>query len=128
MAVASTLAHRRVLLVEDEYFIAVELHDAFEARGAEVIGPAATVKDALALVAGAGPLDGAVLDINLRGEMAYPVADALLTRSVPFVFTTGYDEAVIPPRFAGITRCEKPANPLKVAEALFARGAGREGS
>jgi CheY-like chemotaxis protein len=127
MAIASTLAHRRVLLVEDEYFIAVELHSALESRGAEVVGPAATVKDALALVAGAGPLDGAVLDINLRGEMAYPVADALLTRGIPFVFTTGYDEAVIPSRFTGIVRCEKPANPVKVAEVLFAGSAGREG-
>ena len=127
MVIASTLAHRRVLLVEDEYFIAVELHSALESRGAEVVGPAATVKDALALVAGAGPLDGAVLDINLRGEMAYPVADALLTRGIPFVFTTGYDEAVIPSRFTGIVRCEKPANPVKVAEALFAGSAGRGG-
>lgn len=127
MDAASTLAGRRVLLVEDEYFIVVELHSALEARGAEVIGPAATVKDALALLAGAGHLDGAVLDINLRGELAYPVADALLARGIPFVFTTGYDEAVIPPRFTRIARCEKPANPVKVAEALFARDAGRGG-
>ena len=120
MSDASTLAQRRVLLVEDEYFIAVELHRALEARGAVVVGPAATVRDALALIAKAGPLDGAVLDINLRGEMAYPVADALLMRGVPFVFTTGYDEAMIPPRFTGIACCEKPASPLKIADALFA--------
>lgn len=121
MAVTNTLASRRVLLVEDEYFIAAELHTALASRGAEVVGPAATVTDALALIAEAGHLDGAVLDINLRGELAYEVADALLTRDIPFVFTTGYDEAVIPPRFLDVVRCEKPANPVKVAEALFAR-------
>ena len=48
------------------------------------------------------------LDVNLRGEMAFPVADLLIQRGVPFIFTTGYDESVIPDRFANILRCEKP--------------------
>jgi len=55
-------------------------------------------------------LDGAVLDINLRGERAYPVADALSDRGVPFVFTTGYDTQVIPAPYARVPRCEKPVD------------------
>ncbi|MBV8916352.1 MAG: response regulator [Acetobacteraceae bacterium] len=113
------LASRRVLLIEDEYFIADDLVRAFEARGAEVIGPAGTVDAALQLVARSDRLDGAVLDINLRGEMVYAVADALQERGVPFIFSTGYDDGAIPPRYAGVRRCEKPLDPSRVAKALF---------
>lgn len=112
-------SRRRVLLIEDEYFIAEDMARAFTAAGAEVVGPAATVTSAMRLVGEAGHLDGAVLDINLRGEMAYVIADALRERGVPFVFATGYDSASIPPRFAGVLRCEKPIAPKQVAAALF---------
>src|SRR4051812_23340622 len=98
------LARRRVLLIEDEYFIADDMARAFRARGAEVVGPAATLDAAMQLVSKGDPLDGAVLDINLRGEMVYPVADALRDRGVPFIFSTGYDDVTIPSRYAGVTR------------------------
>ena len=113
------LAGRCVLLVEDDYFIADDLIRTFEASGAEVVGPVASVAGALDLIAATERLDGAVLDINLQGEMAYPVADALVARGVPFVFATGYDEASIPARFAHIIRCEKPVESEKIARALF---------
>ena len=118
-AARSTLAGRRLLVVEDDYLIATDLARTFEAAGAEVVGPAATLDDALDLVEDTTHLDGAVLDINLHGEMAYAVADALLARGVPFVFATGYDEGSIPPRFAHATRCEKPVEPERIARALF---------
>ena len=110
---------KRILLVEDEYFIVQDLARAFTLKGATVLGPVATVSDALRLVASAGPLDGAVLDINLQGEMVYPVADALMNRGVPFVFSTAYDREAIPSRFDGCVRCEKPVSPEHVAQALF---------
>jgi CheY-like chemotaxis protein len=113
------LEGKRVLLVEDEYFIVQDLARDFAAAGAIVIGPAATLPDALRLVASSGPLDGAVLDINLKGEMVYPLADALMNRGVAFVFSTGYDSEVIPSRFDGIIRCEKPITPEQVAKSLF---------
>jgi len=116
---AETQTSRRVLLVEDEYFIADDMARAFEARGIEVVGPAASLEDAFTLLSGAAPLDGAVLDINLQGEMAFAVADALLHRGVPFVFATGYDREIIPERFAHVTRCEKPVDPSKLALSLF---------
>jgi CheY-like chemotaxis protein len=113
------LAGRRVLLVEDEYFIADDMAQGFREKGTDIVGPAATVADALDLIAKAGQLDGAVLDINLRGEMVFPVADALEARKIPFLFATGYDQAVIPLRFRHIVRCEKPLELAQVARILF---------
>ena len=92
------------------------------AIGASVIGPAATVDDALRLVAATDRLDAAVLDVNLRGAMVYPVADALTARGVPFVFATGYDSTVIPPRFSGVKRCAKPVQFARMMRTLFPPG------
>jgi CheY-like chemotaxis protein len=114
-----SLEGRRILLVEDEYFIVQDLARAFAAAGAVVVGPSATAADALRQIAATQKLDGAVLDINLQGEMVYAVADALATRGVPFVFATGYDQESIPERFSGCARCEKPVKPDQVAKALF---------
>lgn len=113
------LAERRILLVEDDYFIVSDLARSFEADGAEVVGPAASVADALTLLAANRRVDGAVLDICLHGEMVFPVADALEARGVPFVFATGYDRMVVPPRYAAIRHCEKPVEPAMLVQALF---------
>jgi CheY-like chemotaxis protein len=118
----NSLAGRHILVVEDEYFIAEEMMRAFKARGAQVLGPVPTLDGALHLVAGGERIDAAVLDINLQGEMVYPVAEALERRGVPFVFATGYDAPAIAPRHAAVARCEKPVDPDKVAEALFRAG------
>ena len=109
----------RILLVEDEYFLADDMARSLENRGVEVVGPVATVTAALDLLAEEDAVDGAVLDINLRGEMVYPVADLLLERRVPFVFSTGYDEHVVPRRYAQVQRCEKPVDADRVAAALL---------
>ena len=119
MTDTDALAGRRLLLVEDEYFVADDLARELRAGGAEVVGPVGTVDDALDLLDEAGRLDGAVLDLNLQGEMAFAVADALVEANVPFVFTTGYDQAVIPARYAHVTRCEKPVGVARIAAALF---------
>jgi CheY-like chemotaxis protein len=113
------LKGKHILLVEDEYFIVQDMARVFAAAGAVVVGPAASVAESLRLLAATPALDGAVLDINLQGEMVFPLADALINRNVPFVFATGYDEDVIPSRFAGVTRYEKPVNPDQIVRALF---------
>jgi two-component SAPR family response regulator len=118
-APADRIGGKRVLLVEDEYFIVQDLVRALKEAGAEVIGPVATVRDALRLVAASAALDGAVLDINLQGDMVYPVADALITRGVPFVFATGYGRESLPARYNAVPRCEKPVEAEKVVKALF---------
>ena len=109
----------KVLLVEDEYFIAEDMVRMFESSGAHVVGPVASVEAALDLIDETDVLDGVVLDVNLQGEMAYPVAEALMSRGVPFVFATGYDKVSVPERYAHVTRCEKPVDPDKILRALF---------
>lgn len=113
-----SLNHCRILVVEDEYLLADELALELADEGAVVLGPAPSVKHALGLLEGEASLDGAILDLNLGGEPAFPVADALIDRSVPLIFTTGYDAGAIPERFAHIPRCEKPINIGRITAAL----------
>ena len=94
------LAGRRILIVEDEALVAMLVEDALLDAGAEVIGPVATVAEAMALL-DAGSPDGAVLDLNLAGETSTPVADLLAARGVPFVVATGYGAEGLPPGHAG---------------------------
>jgi len=116
-----TLRGRRVLLVEDEFLIASDLIRLLHQQGAEVLGPAATVRCALDLLLASPDADGAILDVNLRGEMAFPVADALRDRGVPFVFATGYAQDMIPERYAGVPCCEKPFDGPEIIRALIAQ-------
>jgi CheY-like chemotaxis protein len=114
---ALSLCGYRILLVEDEYFIAREIADALRDEGAEVVGPVATVQAALDAVA-SQRLDAAVLDVNLWGEMAYRVADALWDHKVPFVFTTGYTQPTIALPYAHVPLREKPFDYDAFAKAL----------
>jgi ActR/RegA family two-component response regulator len=115
---SSQLASKRVLVVEDDYLVAMDIARALERAGAEVIGPAPGVEAALDVLQRTVP-DGAILDINLGGEMAFPVADALAALGVPFIFATGYDAQVIPVRFTHVKRCEKPMASEQICAALF---------
>jgi CheY-like chemotaxis protein len=109
---------RRVLIAEDEYSLAKVMVEEFAKLGVETIGPASTVKRALDLVEHSGPLDVAVLDIKLRNEMIFPVADALRARGVPFVFTTGYSQKIIPDRYKDVVRYEKPFDVAEIARVV----------
>ena len=111
------LAGRRVLVVEDEFFLADDMAEALRTLGAEVVGPAPTRAAAADLLAG-GRVDAAVLDINLRGETIFPLADALRARGVPFVFATGYDASATPPAYRDVPRWEKPYDPGDLVRAL----------
>jgi CheY-like chemotaxis protein len=106
--------------VEDEYFLAQDIVQGLRAEGADVVGPVGAVCDALDLIDATERIDAAVLDLNLRGELAYPVADALTERGVPFVFATGYDQSYIPERYNSVARFEKPVRMADVARRLFA--------
>ena len=97
-----------LLLVEDEFLLALGLAEAASDLGAEVFGPVASVDDALALVDKLPELDAAILDVNLGDSTIYPVADALRARGVPFVFSTATDLAALPERFRDVTVCRKP--------------------
>jgi DNA-binding response OmpR family regulator len=112
------LAGYRVLLVEDNFNIARALTRALQIHGAEVVGPLGTVKDALALAGTDTPVDGALLDINLRGEFAYPVAEALRSKGVRVLFLTGYDETSIPADYRDVPCLQKPVNIARLVSAL----------
>src|SRR5262245_22547423 len=112
------LAGKRVLIVEDHIIIAMDLACELASEGAKVVGPVATVAAAHDVIASTD-LDGAILDINLRGKMAFPVADALADRRIPFVFATGYALSA-PARHANVRCLEKPIKPAVVCRALEA--------
>lgn len=109
----------RVLVVEDEYFLAQDMAQALEASGAQVIGPLPGLEEALAQVK-RDHFELAVLDIALQGGKAYPVADALRQAGIPFIFATGYGEAAIPSRYNEVPRIEKPYEGLAITRALEA--------
>jgi two-component SAPR family response regulator len=115
----AVISGRRILIVEDNFTIAAAMARILKARGAEIIGPAGTVSDALALVAVNEIIDGAALDINLRGKMVYPVVDLLRARNVPMVFMTGYDEEAIEASYAEIPCMQKPVTIERLMHALF---------
>lgn len=108
----------RLLVVEDEYLLALYMTDLLEEWGATVIGPAARVEDALALIDASDAMDGALLDVNLAGEAVFPVADRLLARNVPFAFASGYDPGLMPPRFADVDVFQKPIDAAALRNAV----------
>ena len=107
-AVAASMAEsRRVLLVEDEALVAMMIQEFLNECGRAVIGPISTAVEALA-TAQQGDFDGAILDINLGDGMAYPVAEILAARGVPFVFLTGYEADTVDDRFSEVPILQKP--------------------
>ena len=98
----SPLADLRILVVEDEVFIAWEIEERLRRLGCEVVGPVGHLEHALKL-ARTTALDGALLDVNIKGGVVYPVAEELLARKVPVVFSTGYAST----RYPGV-----PGSPL----------------
>ena len=108
---------RRVLIVEDDYFIANDLATGFEEAGIKIVGPVPSLASALAALE-QERLDGAVLDINLDGEKVYQVADALIARGVAVVFVTGYERPSIPVCYSDVPLCLKPVDTQRVIEAL----------
>ena len=114
----SPLRDRRILIVEDEYLIAMSLQDALESAGSIVLGPAPSVDKAIKTIESEPHIDAAILDVNLGGVLAYPVADMLIARKIPFVFTSGYEDNVLRSRYAQIKNCPKPYMFQAIEEAL----------
>jgi CheY-like chemotaxis protein len=111
---ASTLAGRRILVVEDEFLIALDIEDTLRNLGCEVMGPAATVTEALALVETAVP-DAAVLDVRLGDHSTGDIARELRQRGVPFMVLTGYDRGQI----ADTALREAPLLPKPLLQSTF---------
>jgi CheY-like chemotaxis protein len=109
----------RVLVVEDEYLVAVLLEEDLLAAGCSVAGPYTTLAAARAAVL-AEPPDLAILDVNLNGEMVYPLAEQLADSGIPMVFLSGYDVGHFPDRFRASPRVAKPHD-----RAILLRAIGR---
>jgi DNA-binding NtrC family response regulator len=113
----SPFSGRRVLLVEDEMIVAWLLEDMLADLGCTVVGPAASVDQALAMI-DAEAIDVAVLDVNLNGQMSYPVADALAARGVPFVFSTGYHKDRLLEHYRTFPALQKPFHLSELTDML----------
>lgn len=112
------LMRRRVLLVEDEALVAMDLQRTLEAVGALVIGPIATLPKAEA-ASQTETLDAAVLDIDLRGRDVFPAADRLADRGIPFLFHTGHGRRYdLAGRYPGVLVVKKPADPDHLVRVL----------
>jgi CheY-like chemotaxis protein len=107
-----------VLVVEDEFVLAMDLELLLEGHGFRVLGPAATVAEALRLLVAATP-DAALLDVNLGGEPVTPVAAALRALGVPFVLASAYDRPELAAAdLAGATNVGKPTSDRRLLAAL----------
>ncbi len=101
---------RRVMVVEDELLVAMLIEDTLVDHGYVVVGPFSNVADAL-VAARDERIDLALLDVNLRGERVYPVAELLERRGIPFLLLSGYGSDAIPAACAHWEACSKPFMP-----------------
>lgn len=113
------LSNATVLIVEDEYYQAIEVAEAIEHSGGIVVGPYATEGEGMASLAHVAP-DCALLDINTGRGPSFMLAEALIERDIPFAFLTGYDTASIPKRFEQVRRIEKPSDVRAMVDVLAA--------
>jgi len=116
-AAAKFLSDKSILLVEDEFLLAIQLEELVQSLGGTVHGPFGKLADARE-AARRNDFDLAILDINLSGTMVYPLADDLLARGVPFVFLSGYSVSNLPERFRAVTRLNKPCDQAMLIAAL----------
>jgi CheY-like chemotaxis protein len=112
------LSGRRVLVIEDEYFLADDIVRVLTALGARIVGPYGDLDEATDVVDRDVAIDAAIVDINLRNEMVFPLARTLRSRKVPLVFTTGYDRSSIEPEFQDVSLWGKPLDVKAMAREL----------
>ncbi|MFW5652442.1 MAG: response regulator [Planctomycetota bacterium] len=111
------LPGKRVLVVEDEVFIADYTECMLEAMQCKVLGPVPDEDAALALIEREKP-EAAVLDINLGTHTAFRIADRLRELGIPFIFTTGYERDSFPPAYNNAPLVSKPIDELQLARTL----------
>lgn len=110
---------RRILVLEDDYWIVLDLVRELTENGAEVVGPFGNIDQALAALEQGTRLDGAILDVNVQGLEAFGIADILLGRDIPVVFATGYAVSDIPATYSGVPVFQKPVNVAAITSALL---------
>lgn len=106
----------RILVVEDDFFLALDEQSTLEEARAEVVGPCAD--EPAGLTAAQCEIDCAVLDLNLGEGPSFKIAALLRERNIPFLFVTGYDPQVIPDQFSGVERLQKPISMISLITAV----------
>ncbi|WP_245430085.1 response regulator [Mesorhizobium sp. WSM3859] len=102
------------MIAEDEWLLASDLAKFFSDMGAIILGPVATVEQA---GRHAQTAEAAILDVDLQGRHVFPIADELMSRNVPFVFFSGYDEIAVPEHLRFVS--SKSSSRTALADALF---------
>ena len=110
-------AGTRVLVAEDEFLVVLGLEEDLRAHGFVLVGPFATLAEVRVAVA-CERFDMALLDINLGGEMIFPVVDDLKARGTPIIFLSGYNSGAVPERYRDSLRLDKPYDPARLIAAL----------
>lgn len=116
----SSADRRRILVVEDEPLLAMDLEAVLIDAGFAVIGPASGLEEALRRLHHETVVDGAVLDIALHGSFSFPIADALADRGIPFLFVSGHAREILPERHQCRRVVQKPYQPERLIADLLA--------
>jgi len=106
-----------VLVVEDEYFVASDSARVLRDHGARILGPVPDLQRAREVLAGENP-DVVLLDVNLKGEMVYALAEELQRHGVPMIFATGYDSSFLPAALRGTPCLQKPIESHELVRAV----------
>jgi two-component sensor histidine kinase/DNA-binding response OmpR family regulator len=117
-ATSRSLPGQRIMIVEDEALVAMILEDQLEELGISIVATCASVSEAINAIEKSAP-EAAILDVNLGGQLVYPVADCLIDRGIPFVFITGYGRESVDRRYSFVKILEKPVE-RQALEGLFA--------
>lgn len=113
------LKNRRILVVEDEVLIGMELAASLREHGAIVIGPASSLARAFEVLSDqSAQFDAALLDVNLGKEMIFPFADALAERNIPFAFLTAYRSSELPEHLRDAPIFQKPIDFMALGKML----------
>ena len=118
MPVTKEFQGLRVLLVEDDVMICLLFEDMLQEFGCEIVGPACDLERATDLAQGEASIDVAVLDVNLGGQVVFPVAEILAKRGVPILFATGLGADGLPEAWRGYQTVQKPMGMQEFAASL----------
>lgn len=114
---ATSLSGKRILIVEDEPLLALELVEELESLGLTPLAPVASVAEALSFIKVGRQIDAALLNVHLRGELSFPVADRLSRLKIPYIFVTGND-AFVREHFPDVPSHPKPSDMRTLVKAL----------
>lgn len=112
-----SIAGRSIFIIEDESIVAMLIEDILDDLGCEVAGVASRMTEAVEKISSTS-FDVAIVDVNLNGDMTYPLAELLQEKGTPFVFATGYGTATLPNALNGVPLISKPFDRCDLEQAL----------